>query len=235
MNIKDSVVLITGANRGLGLSLAKALLQAGARKVYAGARNPASVTQEGVQPLKLDVTSAADIAAAVQACADVSIVINNAGVDLSSQVMAPGTDKALRSELETNLFGPLALSQAFAPVLAHNGGGAIVNILSALSWVNKTEHATYSITKAAAWSLTNGLRNELAAQNTQVVGVHVGYMDTGMTEGIDAPKADPDEVAKTIVAAVEAGKDEVLADGTAQYVKAELSAERGIYLGAPRA
>jgi NAD(P)-dependent dehydrogenase (short-subunit alcohol dehydrogenase family) len=235
MNIKDSVVLITGANRGLGLSLAKALLQAGARKVYAGARNPASVTQEGVQPLKLDVTSAADIAAAVQACADVSIVINNAGVDLSSPVMAPGTDKALRSELETNLFGPLALSQAFAPVLARNGGGAIVNILSALSWVNKTEHATYSITKAAAWSLTNGLRNELAAQNTQVVGVHVGYMDTGMTEGIDAPKADPDEVAKTIVAAVEAGKDEVLADGTAQYVKAELSAERGIYLGAPRA
>jgi NAD(P)-dependent dehydrogenase (short-subunit alcohol dehydrogenase family) len=235
MNIKDSVVLITGANRGLGLSLAKALLQAGARKVYAGARNPASVTQEGVQPLKLDVTSAADIAAAVQACADVSIVINNAGVDLGSPVMAPGTDKALRSELETNLFGPLALSQAFAPVLARNGGGAIVNILSALSWVNKTEHATYSITKAAAWSLTNGLRNELAAQNTQVVGVHVGYMDTGMTEGIDAPKADPDEVAKTIVAAVEAGKDEVLADGTAQYVKAELSAERGIYLGAPRA
>jgi NAD(P)-dependent dehydrogenase (short-subunit alcohol dehydrogenase family) len=118
MNIKDSVVLITGANRGLGLSLAKALLQAGARKVYAGARNPASVTQEGVQPLKLDVTSAADIAAAVQACADVSIVINNAGVDLGSPVMAPGTDKALRSELETNLFGPLALSQAFAPVLA---------------------------------------------------------------------------------------------------------------------
>jgi NAD(P)-dependent dehydrogenase (short-subunit alcohol dehydrogenase family) len=235
MNIKDSVVLITGANRGLGLSLAKALLQAGARKVYAGTRNPASVTQEGVQPLKLDVTSAADIAAAVQACADVSIVINNAGVDLSSPVMAPDADKAVRSELETNFFGPLALSQAFAPVLARNGGGAIVNILSALSWVNKTEHATYSITKAAAWSLTNGLRNELAAQNTQVVGVHVGYMDTGMTEGIDAPKADPDEVAKTIVAAVEAGEDEVLADGTAQYVKAGLSAERGIYLGAPRA
>jgi NAD(P)-dependent dehydrogenase (short-subunit alcohol dehydrogenase family) len=235
MNIKDSVVLITGANRGLGLSLAKALLQAGARKVYAGARNPASVTQEGVQPLKLDVTSAADIAAAVQACADVSIVINNAGVDLSSPVMAPDADKAVRSELETNFFGPLALSQAFAPVLARNGGGAIVNILSALSWVNKTEHATYSITKAAAWSLTNGLRNELAAQNTQVVGVHVGYMDTGMTEGVDAPKADPDEVAQTIVTAVEAGKDEVLADGTAQYVKAELSAERGIYLGAPRA
>jgi short-subunit dehydrogenase len=181
------------------------------------------------------VTSAADIAAAVQACADVSIVINNAGVDLSSPVMAPDADKAVRSELETNFFGPLALSQAFAPVLARNGGGAIVNILSALSWVNKTEHATYSITKAAAWSLTNGLRNELAAQNTQVVGVHVGYMDTGMTEGVDAPKADPDEVAQTIVTAVEAGKDEVLADGTAQYVKAELSAERGIYLGAPRA
>lgn len=235
MNIKNSVVLITGANRGLGLSLAKAMLKAGASKVYAGARDPASVTQDGVQALKLDVTNAADIAAAVQACGDVTIVINNAGVDLGSAVMAPGAEQTVRSELEINFFGPLAMSQAFAPVLARNGGGAIVNILSALSWVNMAKHGTYSITKSAAWSLTNGTRAELAGQNTQVVGVHVGYMETGMTDGIDAAKVSPDDVAQTIVDAVEAGKDEVLADGTAQYVKAGLSAERGIYLGEARA
>jgi NAD(P)-dependent dehydrogenase (short-subunit alcohol dehydrogenase family) len=235
MNIKDSVVLITGANRGLGLALSAELLRAGARKVYAGARNPATVTQAGVQAVKLDVTNAADIAAAVLACPDVSIVINNAGIDLSSAVMAADAAQSVRTELETNLFGPLALSQAFAPVLARQGGGAIVNILSALSWVNSPLHATYSITKAAAWSLTNGLRNELSGQNTQVVGVHVGYMDTDMTEGIESPKASPVEVAKTIVAAIQAGEDEVLADGTAQYVKSELSAPRGIYLGPPRA
>jgi short-subunit dehydrogenase len=149
--------------------------------------------------------------------------------------MAADAAQSMRTELETNLFGPLALSQAFAPVLARQGGGAIVNILSALSWVNSPLHATYSITKAAAWSLTNGLRNELSGQNTQVVGVHVGYMDTDMTEGIESPKASPVEVAKSIVAAIQAGEDEVLADGTAQYVKSELSAPRGIYLGPPRA
>jgi NAD(P)-dependent dehydrogenase (short-subunit alcohol dehydrogenase family) len=235
MNIKDSVILITGANRGLGLKLSEELLRAGARKVYAGARDPATVTQAGVQPLKLDVTNPADIAAAVQACPDVSIVINNAGIDLDTAVMAADAAQSVRTELETNFFGPLALSQAFAPVLARQGGGAIVNILSALSWVNLPRHGTYSITKAAAWSMTNGLRNELSGQNTQVVGVHVGYMETDMTAGIESPKSSPVEVAKTIVAAIQAGADEVLADSTAQHVKSQLSAPRGIYLGPARA
>jgi NAD(P)-dependent dehydrogenase (short-subunit alcohol dehydrogenase family) len=142
MNIKDSVVLITGANRGLGLALADALLQAGARKVYAGARDTSTVTQAGVLPVKLDVTNAADIATAAQACADVSIVINNAGIDLGCAVMAAEAAQSVRTELETNFFGPLAVSQAFAPVLARQGGGAIVNVLSALSWVNLAKHGT---------------------------------------------------------------------------------------------
>ena len=235
MNIKDSVVLVTGANRGLGLSLVKALVKAGARKVYGGARNPGSVKEPGVVPVQLDVTSSADIAAAVRSLGDVTMLINNAGVDLGSAVMAPSSSSAVRAELETNLFGPMALSQAFAPVLASNGGGVIVNVLSALSWVNMAKHGTYSITKSAAWSLTNGLRSELASQNTQVVGVHVGYMETDMTESITDPKVDPADVAHSILTAVEANEDEVLADGTAQYVKGELSAKRGIYLGAPRA
>lgn len=235
MIIKNSVILITGANRGLGLALAQAALKAGAGKVYAAARDPATVDIVGVHPLKLDVTKGADIVAALQSCPDVNIVINNAGIDTSTALMSDDAAASLRSEMEVNVFGLLALSRAFAPTLAKNGGGAIVNILSALSWVNMAKHATYSVTKAAAWSVTNGLRGELAGQKTQVVGVHVGYMETGMTEGIDAPKASPVDVAHTVFAAVEAGKDEVLADGTAQHVKAGLGADRGIYLGEPRA
>jgi NAD(P)-dependent dehydrogenase (short-subunit alcohol dehydrogenase family) len=234
MNIKDAVVLITGANRGLGLSLAQALLKAGARKVYAGARDPASVTLAGVEPIKLDVTSAADIAAAVKATPDVNVVINNAGIERNGQVLTPGAVQAVREELETNFFGPLLLSQAYAPVLAANGGGAIVNILSALSWVSMPRHGTYSTTKSAAWSLTNALRNELAGQNTRVVGVHLGYMDTDMTEGIDAPKTAPADVAQAILAGLAADEDEVLADDTARYVKANFNAERSIYLGEKR-
>jgi len=234
MNIKDAVVLITGANRGLGLSLAKALLDAGARKVYAGARDPASVTLAGVEAIKLDVTSASDIAAAVKATPDVNVVINNAGIERRSTILAPGAAQAVREELETNFFGPLALSQAYAPVLAANGGGAIVNVLSALSWISMPQHATYSTTKSAAWSLTNALRNELAGQQTRVVGVHVGYMETGMTDTIDAPKANPADVALAVVKALAAGDDEVLADDTARYVKANFNGERSVYLGEKR-
>ena len=235
MFVKDAVVFITGANRGLGLALAQAALKAGAKKVYAGARDPASVTLAGVVPVKLEVTSAADIAAAVKAAGDVTIVINNAGIERGTAVMDAAAAESLHAEMAVNVYAPLAISQAFAPVLAANGGGAIVNILSALSWVNMARHGTYSITKSAAWSMTNGLRNELAAQKTQVVGVHVGYMETGMTDGIDAAKVSPVDVANTVIAAIDAGEDEVLADGTAQYVKANLSAPRGVYLGEVRA
>ena len=234
MFVKDAVVFITGANRGLGLALAQAALKAGAKKVYAGARDPASVTLAGVVPVKLEVTSAADIAAAVKAAGDVTIVINNAGIERGTAVMDAAAAESLHAEMAVNVYAPLAISHAFAPVLAANGGGAIVNILSALSWVNMARHGTYSITKSAAWSMTNGLRNELAAQKTQVVGVHVGYMETGMTDGIDAAKVSPVDVANTVIAAIDAGEDEVLADGTAQYVKANLSAPRGVYLGEAR-
>lgn len=235
MNIKDAVILITGANRGLGRSLTTALLAAGARKVYAGARRPQEGGDPRIVPLPLDVTSAADIAAAAAAAGDVTIVINNAAIDAGSPVLGANAADSARREFETNYFGPMAISQAFAPILAANGGGAIVNILSALSWVNMSRHGTYSTSKAAAWSLTNGTRAELAAQNTLVVGVHLGYMDTDMTNGIDAPKVKPEDVANAVVAGIEAGDEEVLADGTAQYVKAEMAAKRPIYLGAPRA
>lgn len=235
MNIKDSVVLVTGANRGLGLALAKAALKAGARKVYGAARNPASVTLEGVTPLQLDVTSAADVAAAAQAIPDLTLLINNAGIFIGDGVTAEGSLDNARKQLETNFFGPMALSQAFAPVLGANGGGAIVNVLSALSWLTLPSSGTYSVSKAAAWALTNGLRGDLAAQGTQVVGAHMGYMDTDMTDGVDAPKSSPDAIALAILAAIEAGQDEVLTDDTSKQVKAGLGAPRGAYLGEARA
>ena len=233
MKIQNAVVLVTGANRGLGQAFVDALLAAGARKVYAAARDPASITLAGVVPLKLDVTSAADIAAAVAACPDLSLLINNAGISRGSSFLAPGSADAARAEFETNFFGPLALSQAFAPVLQRNGGGAIVNVLSVLSWLNFAGVATYSASKSAAWSLTNGLRGELRAQGTQVVGVHVGYMDTDMTKGLDAPKASPKDVVAQVLAAVEACREEVLADDLSRQVRQGLAAERGVYLGEP--
>lgn len=231
MNIKNSIVLVTGANRGLGQAFVNALLEAGAAKIYAAARDPSSITLQGVVPIKLDVTNAADIAAAAKQCTDLTLLINNAGIGRGSPFLAAGSADAARAELETNFFGPLALSQAFAPILKANGGGAIVNVLSVLSWLNLTAAATYSASKSAAWSLTNGLRNELRAQATQVVGVHVGFMDTDMTRGVPGPKIDPLDVARQTLAALEAGKDEVLADELSRNVKNGLSAQPGVYLG----
>jgi len=182
-------------------------------------------------PIQLDVTNAADIAAAAKLCTDVTLLINNAGIGRGASFLAAGSADAARAELETNFFGPLALSQAFAPTLEANGGGAIVNVLSVLSWLNLSAAATYSASKSAAWSLTNGLRNELRAQGTQVVGVHVAFMDTDMARKVPGPKADPLDVARQTLAALEAGQDEVLADALTRNVKQGLSAQPGVYLG----
>ncbi|MDM0122753.1 SDR family oxidoreductase [Variovorax arabinosiphilus] len=230
MQLKDSVVFVTGANRGLGLAFAQAALAAGARKVYAAARDPASVTLPGVVPIPLDVGNAAQVAAAVRDCGDVTLLINNAGISLKSGFLAsPDAVAAARAEFEVNFFGPWALASAFAPVLQANGGGAIVNVLSALSWVSFPSVATYSASKSAAWSLTNGLRNELRAQGTQVVALHVGYMDTDMTRGLDAPKSSPADVARVTLEGVEAGAFEVLADDISKQIKQSLSSATPAY------
>lgn len=234
MKIRDSVALVTGANRGLGLALAKALLERGARKVYAAARDPRTIDILGATPLQLDVTNAADIRAAVAAAPDVTLLVNNAGISRGSTLLGAEAVAAERAELETNVFGPLEMSRAFAPVLAANGGGAIVNVLSVLSWVNLPSAATYSVSKAAAWSVTNGLRNELRGQGTQVLGVHVGFMDTDMTKHLTTPKASPAEVAAIALDALEAGQSEVLADAISQQVKHGLSAAQAPYLAEPR-
>jgi len=227
MKIKGSVAFVTGANRGLGHAFAKALLDAGAKKVYAAARDPGSVTLPGVHAIKLDVTNPAETAAAAAACGDVDLVINNAGIIRSASVLAADSD--LHAEMETNFFGTLNVSRAFAPILQRNGGGAIANVLSVLSWVTLPGTGLYSASKAAGWALSNALRQELSAQGTQVVALHVGYMDTDMAGHVSTPKADPLDVARQVLAALEAGRDEVLADEISQQVKAGLSA--GAYLG----
>lgn len=233
MKIKDSVVFITGANRGLGLAFATAALAAGAKKVYGAARDPKSVTLEGVTPVALDVTDAAQVAAAAKACGDVTVLVNNAGISRGANLLGEGSIDAARAEFETNFFGLWSLTRAFAPVLKANGGGAIVNVLSALTWTSFPGVATYCTTKSAAWSLSNGLRNELAGQGTTVTSLHVGYMDTDMTAGYDVAKAAPADVAKQAFAGVESGAFEVLADDTSRGLKQSLSSATPGYAGMP--
>lgn len=230
MDIREAVVLVTGSNRGLGRALVEAFREAGARKIYAAARNPASVEVSGATPVALDVTSADSIRAAARECADVNVVINNAGISRSGVLIAADGEARAREELETNLFGAWRMAAAFAPVLAGNGGGALVNVLSVLSWISLPGTSTYCVSKAAAWSMTNGLRHELAGQGTLVVGVHIGLMDTDMTAGVDVPKIAPRDVAAQIVQAIALGRTEVLADETSRRVKASLSSEHAAYL-----
>ncbi|MFC5582334.1 SDR family oxidoreductase [Rhodanobacter terrae] len=232
MKINNSIAFVTGANRGLGLAYAKALLAAGARKVYAGARDPSSVpVLEGLVPVRLDVNNAGDIAAAAAQCGDVDLLINNAGIIGDEPLLGENGVEALHNVLDTNLYGVLAMSRAFAPVLRANGGGALVNMLSALSWASLPGTGAYSVSKAAAWALTNGLRNELRGQGTQVVGVHAGYIDTDMVKDVDSPKSRPEDIAQAVLAGIEAGDSEVLADDTARHVKAGFSATPSLYLG----
>ena len=231
MQVRDSVAFVTGANRGLGLAFARALLAAGARKVYAGVRDPAGLREPGLVPIGLDLTRTGEIEAAARDCGDVNLLVNNAGVAERQAFLAEDALQAARLEMETHFFGPLVLSRAFAPVLAANGGGAIVNVLSVLSWLNVPEFATYSASKSAAWSLTNGLRGELRAQGTRVLALHVGFMNTDMVSDIVAPKAAPPDVARQVIEALESGSDEVLADDFTRQVKQGLSSEPGIYMG----
>jgi NAD(P)-dependent dehydrogenase (short-subunit alcohol dehydrogenase family) len=219
MIIEGAVVLVTGANRGLGAEYVRQLLDRGAAKVYAGARSPESVLTAGATPIKLDVTNAADIQAAVEQCSDLTMLINNAGVVIGSRVMAENSLENAKAEFETNVWGPLNLSKAFAPVLAANGGGAIVNVLSAVSWMSIKEVATYAMSKSAAWSLTNALRLELARQGTLVVAVHPAFIDTDMAAGVDMPKTSPHQVVERTLDGVVAGLPEVLADDTSAFVK----------------
>ena len=213
-------VLVTGSNRGLGREFVAQLLDRGVAKVYAAARNPETVTadDERVVALQLDVTDAASVARAADTAHDVDIVVNNAGVSTPTPVLTADTTN-LRRELEVNLFGPLAVTSAFAERLADRSG-AVVNVASALSWIGLG--ASYSVSKAALWSATDSMRLDLAPRGVQVVGVYVGYVDTDMAAGVDAPKTAPADVVRQVLDALESGASEVLADDTARQVRAGL-------------
>ncbi|CDY78379.1 Short-chain dehydrogenase/reductase SDR [Caballeronia glathei] len=230
MQIKGKVVLITGANRGLGQQFAKSLLEAGAAKVYAAARDPQSVKLPGVEAIRLDVTNPADVAAAAERYTDVQVLINNAGATTRGKLIDPASTEGVRNLFEINVIGPLTLTQAFAPVLKRNGGGAVINILSVLSWAQLPGGGAYSASKSAAWAVTNVQRQELREQGTLVVGVHPGFIDTDMTAAITAPKTTPEYVVRKVLEAVERGQEEVLVDDTGRTIKASLSSAEPAYL-----
>jgi NAD(P)-dependent dehydrogenase (short-subunit alcohol dehydrogenase family) len=228
MKIDGSTALVTGANRGLGRAYARELLSRGAAKVYGAARNPATVTDPDVIPIALDITDPARIVAVAAECADVDLLVNNAGVMATSTFIdAPNLDAA-RLEMETNYFGTLSMCRAFAPVLAANGGGAIVNMLSVSSFYTNPLVGSYGASKAAALSLTNGIRIELAHHGTLVVAVHASFIDTDMAALTDAPKISAESVAQQTFDAVAAGDIEVLADERTRFVKASLSRDHEV-------
>jgi len=222
MNIQDSTVLVTGANRGIGKAFADALLDRGATKVYAAVRDVTTVTDPRLVPIQLDVTDPDRVAAVAHELDDVQVVVNNAGV-LHVAVPLSASLNIARLELTTNYLSLISMTQAFAPVLERNGGGAFINILSVFSWVATPLLTTYSASKAAAWSFTNAARIELRRQGTQVIGVHAGPVDTDMTAAIDLEKIPPATVATSALDALEAGQPEAVVDEYSRAIKAGLS------------
>ncbi|MEU7693631.1 SDR family oxidoreductase [Microbispora sp. SCL1-1] len=226
MQINGSKALVTGANRGLGKAFAEALVARGATTVYATARRPDHINIPGVVPLRLDITDPASIEAAATEVGELDILINNAGISTEAPLLGPSTEN-VRREFETNFWGTLNVTRAFAPRLA---GGAILNVISALSWYAFAPASNgYAASKAAEWSLTNGVRLELADQRTQVTALALAIADTDMMAAYDIPKLPPHEVVAMALDGLEAGKLEVIADTPTANVKASLSRDPALF------
>jgi NAD(P)-dependent dehydrogenase (short-subunit alcohol dehydrogenase family) len=222
MDIKNSVVVVSGANRGLGRHFAAQLIERGA-KVYAGARRIETLDLPGAIPLQLDITDPGSVARAAEVAADATLLVNNAG-SLTGASLLTGDLADIRLEMETHYFGTLSAVRAFTPVIERNGGGAILNVLSVLSWLHPAGLGGYTAAKAAEWALTDALRDELAPKGIGVSALHVGYMDTDMAADVPADqKIDPALVAALALDAVEAGQPEILADEFTRTVKSALS------------
>jgi NAD(P)-dependent dehydrogenase (short-subunit alcohol dehydrogenase family) len=222
MRLSGATALVTGANRGLGEAFVRLLREAGCAKVYAGARRIESLGEAGGNAIELDVTVPEQVAAAAARCQDVDLLINNAGVAGFTPLLGSPTVDNARLEMETNYFGTLAMCRAFAPILKRNGGGALVNVLSVVSWFNAPLQGSYCASKSAEWSLTKAVRFELRAQGTLVAGVYAGYIDTDMTTALTAPKSSPDAIVRRVLAGIEANSEEILTDERSETLNAEL-------------
>lgn len=222
MDIAGSVALVTGSNRGIGRRFVVQLLERGASRVYATARRPELVDIPGVEVLQLDITDQASIAAAAEIATDVTLLVNNAGIATQGSMLTDDLADA-RREMDTHYWGNLAMVRAFAPVIEANGGGTIVNVLSALSWFAHPGSGGYAAAKAAEWNMTNAVRLELAPKGVTVQGLHLGAADTDIMAGYDGPMVDPADVARASLDGVAAGASEVVVDDWSAMVKASLA------------
>ena len=231
LQISQSIALVTGANRGIGRAFVEALHQAGAKKIYATARNIDSLQEivaidpNRIIPLNLDVTNPAQIEAVANQAVDVNLLINNAGVVSSGGLFTNVTVNNAQSEMDVNYFGTLNMTRAFAPILKQNGGGAIANLASLSSYVNVPVFATYSASKAAVHSLTQAARAELASQNTLVIGLYPGPVETRMTTDLPLDKISTSQVADTLLAAIEQGTEDIYPDPLASNVLSSVTRE----------
>ena len=235
MDIKNATVFITGANRGLGLAFAREARRRGAAKVYAGMRKTDGFNEPGIIPVKIDVTDPASVATGAELAADTTVLINNAGI--AALIDSPlSTDVAAQSQrmFDTNYYGVVRVTQAFEPGLSTKPKAAIINVLSDIVWLPRPILAPYAASKAAAWSYTNQLRFHLRERGVQVLGLHVGFIDTDLTNGIDVPKADPADVVNQTYDALAAGKSEVMADKGTEALKRTLAAEQPGYITPPQ-
>jgi len=234
MEVKNATVFITGASRGLGLEFAREAVRRGAKKVYAGMRNITGFNEPGISPIQIDVTDRASIAAAAKVAADTTLLINNAGIAaLIEGPLAVDTETQSQQMFDTNYYGVVRVSQAFEGVLTTKSHAAIINVLSDIVWLPRPYLTPYAASKAAAWRFTNQLRFHLKERNIHVLGLHVGFVDTDLTKGIDVPKASPNDVVRKTYDALAAGKSEVMADKGTAVLKSTLAAEVPGYIVPP--
>ena len=216
---EEMTVLVTGANRGLGSAFASALVERGAMKVYAAARDPEAIRTPGVTAVGLDVTDHTQLAGLAERLSDVTMVINNAGIHRRTSLFDDDAVDVVESVLRTNLLGTLAVSAAFTPVIIANGAGVIANMLSAGSWLAGPGNLAYAVSKAAALSLTNNMRAELGPKGVQVTAIHAGFIDTDMMAAFPGAKLSPRDVANAALSAIADGAQEVLVDEMSRRAK----------------
>jgi NAD(P)-dependent dehydrogenase (short-subunit alcohol dehydrogenase family) len=225
VQINGAIALVTGANRGLGRKLAEQLVERGAAKVYGAARRPETVTTPGVTPIRMDITDPSSVAAAAALTGDVTILINNAGM-ASTATLLGGTMQDVRAPMESHYYGTLNVTRAFAPQLMANAPTAVLNVVSALSWLHPSVLGAYSAAKAAVWAQTDAVREEFEPHGVSVTALHIGFMDTDMTAEMDAVKTNPAIIAGLALDGVQEGAIEVLTDPMTRQAKAALSQQR---------